>query len=68
MIALKEWVRNPNNTPTWHGKETVKQLENLQIYLKSKEITCTKLEKEQAPQAKSYLSFRQEEEFFRIKS
>ena len=67
-IALKYWVRNPNNTPTSHRKETIKLLENLQIDLDSREITHTELEKEQATQAKYVLSFQQEEEFLRLKS
>ena len=36
--------------------------------LESKEITYTYLEKEQVAQAKSFLSFRKEEEFLRLKS
>ena len=67
-IALKYWVKNPTYTPTRHKKETVQLLENLQIDLESKEITYTELEKEQATQDNSFLSFRQEEEFWRLKS
>ena len=62
-ISLKYWVRNPNNTPTSHRNDTIQLLENLQIDLESKEITHSELEKEKATQAKSYLSFQQEEEF-----
>ena len=67
-VALKDLVRNPNNTPIRHIKDSVMLLENLQIDLESKEITYTDLEKEQAAQAKSFLSFCQEEYFLRLKS
>ena len=67
-IALKYWVRKPNNTPTRHKKEIVQLLENMQLELESKEITCSELEKEQAAQANSFLSFQQEEYFLRLKS
>ena len=67
-VALKDLVRNPNNTPIRHIKDSVMLLENLQIDLESKEITYTNLEKEKATQAKSFLSFRKEEMFWRLKS
>ena len=56
-IALKDWVKKPNNTPTRHKKEIVQLLENMQLELESKEITCSELEKEQASQANSFLLF-----------
>ena len=66
--ALKEWVKNPINTPISHRKENIQTLENLQTDLERKDITHADLEKEQTSQAKAFLSFWQEEEFLRLKS
>ena len=66
--ALKEWIRNPNKTPTSHRKETIQILENLQVDFEKKDITRADLEEEQVAQAKYFLSFHQEEEFLKLKS
>ena len=66
--TLKEWIKNPIKTPTTQRKETTQILENLQIYFEKKDITKAYLEEEQAAQAKTFLSFCQEEEFLRLKS
>ena len=40
----------------------------LQMEMESKDITTLEIEKEQVAQIKSFRSFRQEEEYWRIKS
>ena len=67
-VALKDWIKNPIKTPTTQRKESTQILENLQMEFEKKDVTRTDLEEEQAAQAKTFLSFRQEEEFLRLKS
>jgi hypothetical protein len=37
--ALKEWIKNSNNTPSSHKRETIQQLTNLQMKMENKDIT-----------------------------
>ena len=67
-VALKDWIKNPIKTPTTQRKESTQILENLQMEFEKKDINRTDLEEEQEAQAKTFLSFRQEEEFLRLKS
>jgi hypothetical protein len=66
--ALKAWFKQPNNTPSSHRRETVQQLSDLQMEMEGKDITNLELEKEQVAQIKSFRAFRQEEEYWRLKS
>ena len=66
--ALKDWIKKPIKTPTTQRKETTQILENLQIDFEKNDITRADLEEEQVAQAKTFLSFHQEEEFLRLKS
>jgi hypothetical protein len=66
--ALKTWVKNPMNTPLGHRQETIQQLADLQVEMETKDIFSSDLEKEQAAQSKTFCVFRQEEEYWRLKS
>lgn len=66
--ALKEWIKNPMNTPTSQRKEAVIQLEEIQFELEEKDIYPMDLDKEKSAQRKTYCSFRSEEEYWRLKS
>jgi branched-subunit amino acid aminotransferase/4-amino-4-deoxychorismate lyase len=57
--ALKEWIKNPNKTPSIHRRETFQLLTDLQMEIENKDITNQDLEKEQAAQFNSFRSFRQ---------
>jgi ribonuclease HI/exonuclease III len=66
--ALKEWIKTPAPTPINTRKEAVSNLEALQAEIENKEITAELLEQETKAQASAYRSFRNEEEYWRIKS
>jgi len=66
--ALKDWIKIPNNTPSSHKRDIFQQLADQQMEMESKDITNQDLEKEQAAQFNSYHAFRQEEEYWRLKS
>ena len=67
-FSLKEWIKKKNNTPSSHMRETGQKLTDLQMEMENKDITNQDLSKEQAAQFNSYRAFRQEEEYWRIKS
>jgi hypothetical protein len=66
--SLKEWRKLLENNPNTQRKELVQQLGKLQNEMETKDIAKTDLEKEQATQCKTYRSFRNEEEYWRLKS
>lgn len=66
--ALKEWVKKAANTPTSQRKEATKQLEELQFGLEEKDISTMDLDKEKYAQRKAYISFRNEGEYWKLKS
>jgi hypothetical protein len=66
--ALKEWSKLPVSNPNTQRKELVQQLGKLQNEMETIYIAKTDLEKEQATQCKTYRSFRNEEEYWRLKS
>ena len=66
--ALKEWSKLPTNTPKDQRIEAVQHLEILQSAMDTIDINQTELEKEQVAQCKTFLSFRNEEEYWRLKS
>eukprot|EP00253_Pinus_taeda_P029111 PITA_29111 len=66
--ALKEWIKKVANSPTSQKKEATKQLEELQFGLEEKAISTIDVDKEKYSQRKAYNSFRNEEEFWRLKS
>ena len=67
-IALKDWIKNLNNTPSCHIKETIQQLLDLQMEMERGDINTIDLEREQAAQHTSFWSFRNEQEYWRLKS
>jgi hypothetical protein len=66
--ALKEWIKTPASTPFNARKEAVANLEATQAEMENKDITSELLEKETKAQISAYRSFRNEEEYWRIKS
>jgi len=67
-IALKDWIKKPTSTPTSHHKFATQKLADLQVELENKEISNPDLVQEQEAQVKSYQSYPQEEEYWRLKS
>ena len=67
-LALKWWIKKKNNTPSSHQRDSIQLLAYLQMEMESKDITNIEIEKEQVAQINSFRSFRQEEEYWRIKS
>ena len=57
-IALKEWIKNPIDSPTSHKKQTTKQLLDLQMEMDYKDIISLEIQKEQVAQLISFYSFR----------
>ena len=53
-IALKDWIKNLNNTPSCHIKETIQQLLDLQMEMERGDINTIDLEREQAAQHTSF--------------
>lgn len=66
--ALKEWIKKSTNTPTSQRREATNQLEELQLGLEEKDISPMDLDNEKSAQRKAYSSFRNEEEYWRLKS
>ena len=66
--ALKEWIKKVASSPTSYRKEATKQLEELQFGLEETAISTMDLDKEKYAQRKAYSSFRNEEEYWRLKS
>jgi exonuclease III len=66
--SLKEWCKFPESNPNTQRKELVQQLGQLQNEMETIDIAKTDLEKEQAAQCRTYRSFRNEEEYWRLKS
>eukprot|EP00253_Pinus_taeda_P010020 PITA_10020 len=66
--GTQEWIKKDANSPTSQRKEATKQLEEFQMGLEEKAISATDLDKEKYAQRKAYNSFRNEEEFWRLKS
>ena len=65
--ALKYCIKKPIFNPTSIGKETVKELANLQFNMEESDITKSVLLSEKIVEATSYQSFRYEEEELRLK-
>jgi hypothetical protein len=66
--ALKEWLKSPSNPYSAKRKEVVQQLADFQMDMESQDITMQILEKEQAAQQVSHRAFRNEEEYWKLKS
>eukprot|EP00253_Pinus_taeda_P036029 PITA_36029 len=66
--ALKEWIRKAANNPTSQRKEATNQLEEIQFGLEEKDISTMDLDKEKYAQRKAYNTFRNEEEYWQLKS
>ena len=66
--ALKDWIKNPIDSPNSHRKQTTNQLLDMEMEMVYKEITSSEIQKEQVAQLISFCSFRQEEEHWRLKS
>ena len=66
--ALKAWIKKPLTTPTGSRKESVTELAKIQFSLEKADISHSFLTMEKLAQAKSYQSFRHEEETLHLKS
>ena len=66
--TLKIWVKKPFKTPTSSRQEKVIELTDIQLGMEECEITKSQLALEQSAQINTFQSFRQEEEFLRLKS
>ena len=66
--ALKNWIKNPQNTPLSDKQKEVFELAKFQFEMEECDITKAHLVLEQSAQLNSLQSFRQEEEFLRLKS
>ena len=66
--ALKDWVKLTQKNPISERKESLQNLEKIQLEMEVTEITPALLEKEQKSQFNSFQVFRQEEEYWRLKS
>ena len=66
--ALKDWVKITQKNPISERKEALEKLEEIQMEMEESEITPALLEKEQREQFNSFRAFRQEEEYWRLKS
>ena len=66
--ALKEWVKHSHKNPINERKEALEKLEEIQLEMEELEITSSMLEKEQQAQFNSICAFKQEEEYWRLKS
>ena len=67
-VSLKEWVKAPLSNPTTCRKESVDELNEIQMSMENCEISISHLAQEQLAQFKSTKSFRHEEEQLRLKS
>ena len=66
--ALKNWIKLPFLTPMSVRKDRVAELSVLQVELENKEVTFSHIALHQIAQLKTNISFKQEEEYLRLKS
>ena len=66
--ALKNWIKLPLLTPMSVRKDRVAELSVLQVELENKEVTSSHIALLQTAQLKTNISFRQVEEYLRLKS
>ena len=57
-IALKDWIKNLNNTPSYHIKEIIQQLLDLQMEMERGDIKTIDLKREQVAQHTSFDPFK----------
>eukprot|EP00253_Pinus_taeda_P028366 PITA_28366 len=67
-VALKQWIKNPIDSPTTQQKQSIKQLLDLQMGLEIQDITRAKIHSKQEHQISTLQTFREEEEYLRLKS
>jgi len=66
--ALKDWIKKSMQSPNRQRKEAVIQLEGIQLEMEEKDPSPTDLANEKSAQRNVYCSFRNEEEYWRLKS
>eukprot|EP00253_Pinus_taeda_P017122 PITA_17122 len=66
--ALKDWIKKSTQSPNRQRKEAVTQLEGIQLEMEEKDPSPTDLAIEKSAQRNVYCSFRNEEEYWRLKS
>eukprot|EP00253_Pinus_taeda_P009325 PITA_09325 len=66
--ALKDWIKKSMQSPNRQRKEAVMQLEGIQLEMEEKDPSSTDLANEKSAQRNVYCSFRNEEEYWRLKS
>ena len=67
-IALKNWIKQPQKTPSSNRIEKVSKLAEFQFEMEENDITISQLACERSAQLISFQAFRQEEEALRLKS
>ena len=67
-IALKNWAKKLLNSPISSRQKHVQELYDIQLKMEDVEITKVQLSLEQSAQIKTFHSYRQEEEYLRLKS
>ena len=67
-VVLKEWVKHSQTNPVSERHQALEKLEEIQLEMEELEITSSMLEKEKQAQFNSFLAFKQEEEYWRLKS
>jgi len=66
--TLKQWIKNPTDSPTTQRKQSTKQLLDLQMGLEMQDITSIEIHSKQEHQISTLRTFREEEEYLRLKS
>ena len=67
-IALNNWAKKSLNSPISSRQNHVRELADIQLKMEYVEITKVQMSLEQYSQIKNFHSFRQEEEYLRLKS